>query len=193
MNKKLYFNLIFLIAGSFIVLSLATIVTANFIKDSRLLGKNETVGETTPIPTQAPKSTQASGTNKKPETINYQREIIITKPKVDHGEDMNKPVASPTPAPESTKTEKYKIEVINCTGAKNVAEDVRKLFEAAGFEVSAGNGPSDKPVKTEIIDRNDKNASVEIRQILKIGKVSKVIEANSIYDATIIIGEDYLP
>lgn len=191
MNKRLLLNLIYLLTGSFLVLIMGSVVTYNFVKDSRLLG-NSTVASEAAGTSQPSGTVQNQDSGKQPGTINYRREVVVSKPKID-GEDMNKTTPTATPTPDPSKLEKIKVEVINRTGAKYAAEDVRKLLAAAGFEVSAANGPSDKPVKTEIIDRNDKNAGAEVKKVLKIGKVSKQVEPNLKYDVTVIIGDDFLP
>ncbi|MDF2524346.1 MAG: hypothetical protein K0R31_1987 [Clostridiales bacterium] len=197
MNKKLFFNLIYILTGSFIVLIMGSIVTFNFVKDSRLLGSAAVIADKTAPSTQPAKTGQNQDPGKQPGTINYQREVVVTKPKVEKSEDIqgNKPTPTPTPTPtpDPSKLEKIKVEVINRTGAKYAAEDLRKLLAAAGFEASAANGPSDKPVKTEIIERNDKNAGAEVKKVIKIGKVIKQVDPNSKYDVTVIIGDDYLP
>lgn len=199
MNKKLYLNLIYLLTGSFIVLIMGSIITFNFIKDSRMLGSNLAAVIDTDQPSQSSKTAQNQDPSKKPGTISYQREVIVSKPKVELGEDIqsNKPTPSPTVTPtpqlDPSKQEKIRVEVINRTGAKYAAEDLRKLLIQSGFEASAANGPTDKPIKTEIIDRNDKNASIEVKKVIKIGKISKQVDPNSKYDVTVIIGDDYLP
>lgn len=197
MNKKLFFNTIFVVAGSFVVLTMASIVTVNFFKDSRLFGKSS-VAVVAPTPTPKAKSTPAAAgtTNKPSTTLVYVRDTPTPRPtpKIESVEDMKpNPTSTPAPSGISPQGNAYRVEVINNTTAKSAAEDVRRLLEGNGFVVSALNGPSDKPVKTEIIDRNDKNASAVIKAILKVGKVSKVPDPKSMYDVTVIIGEDYLP
>lgn len=252
MNKKLYFNLIFIIAGSFVMLIMASIVVVNVAKDSRIFAKNEqAVAQATPTPkpTATPKATQQpSSTNKPSTTLVFVRETPQPqKPKVDSGESMVIPSISPaetstpvpttvpttpgagtpspgaspaagpgvtptpkagTPSPDPVKTPvptpaqttpkpevqvvgKIKVEVINYTDKKALAELVRASLEAEGYEVSTLNSDTIKPVKTEILERNDKNAGAAVRGVIKVGKVTKAADPGSRYDVTVILGDDF--
>ena len=191
MNKKLYFNLVFLIAGTFVFLTMSIIVGMNFFKDARIFQESVATAVQDPV---AKSPVQNPSNVKEPEkedydTFKYKRApgvIVVNK---DPGEE------GPLPKVENTKEkkEKYKVEVINYSGIKNLAEEIKSTLEASGYEVSAGNGRSNQPVKTIIIDRNDKKAGAEIQKILKAGTVTKWPDPRSRYDVTVKIGDDYRP
>lgn len=191
MNKKKFFDLVFFISGTFIVLAVTIVVTVNFFKDGRLFAK-PVIAVTKPVE-QARTVTQNVVVQPDiKETYVYTRKPdVIARNKTDFGE------AGPPPQEpkkeEVPVQEKIKVEVINYTDRKNLAEQVRAALETGGFEVSAGNATASKPVRTEIIDRNDKAKAAEVKKVVKVGTIRKEPDPNSRFDVTLIIGEDYIP
>ncbi len=187
MNRKLFFNLVFIIAGSFLLLAMGSIVTANFVKDARVFQKSvatikEDTTVKTPVPTKNPSEEEKDDEMK---TLTYERPPEQKVEKKDYGEAM--------PNTGDAGKTKIKVEVINFSGIKNLAEEIKTTLEANGYEVSAGNGSSNEPMKTMIIERNDKKAGAAIQGILKGGTVSKWPDPASRFDVTIKIGDDYKP
>lgn len=185
MNKKLYFNLVFYLIGTFVVIFMGIIMTYNFAKDARVFQKSIVTASEDTKPGTVNVGTQPEETAEQTAgfgTIKYERTpgsaVEETK---DYGEDI--------PA----KTAKIKVEVINYTSIKKLAEDIRTTLEASGYDVSAGNGKSDKPMKTMIVERNDKKSGAEIQKILKAGTVVRWPDSKSRFDVTVIIGDDYRP
>lgn len=251
MNKKLYFNLVFFIMGTFVVLTMGTIIGMNFVKDSRLLAKPviaQNIPESTPQPTpMKAKKNETNQTEGSNGTFVYKRDPIpVTTPKpaasptpapdlpdrkpIDSNtpkpatpdpsatpegtpDSTAKPDVTPTPgatgtpgstnppensgtpkpeaSPKDVVTERVKVEVVNRTADKNLAEKVRKKLEDAGFEVSAGNDPSIGNVRTEIIIKKDNPEAQKIKNFINASKTSIQIDANSKYDVSVIIGDDY--
>ncbi|MCR4434673.1 MAG: LytR C-terminal domain-containing protein [Clostridiales bacterium] len=178
MNKKLFFNMVFFIVGTFMVVLMATIVALNFARDARIFQKavvTATVEDTS-------KPAEEGGPDDF-KTVQYKRAEEPAQAKTD---TKNEEGTSPKP-------EKIKVEVINYTNVKNLAEEVRATLEASGYSVSAGNKKTNSPQSTLIVERNDKKAGEGIQKILKAGKVVKWADPNSKYDVTVIIGDDFKP
>ncbi len=151
---------------------------------------------TTATPATKPPATADTntkeGTTSKPELTNSG----TTKDATPKPSGTGDPTKDAAPKPSTTGmatpgTEKLKLEVMNYSGIKNLAEDLRARLESNGHEVSAGNATSNKPVKTEIVERNDKKAGAEVKRIIGFGTISKQVDGSSRFDATIIIGDDF--
>ena len=93
----------------------------------------------------------------------------------------------------STGGTKVKVEIVNYTGQKNIAEELKLTFEASGFEASIVNFKANKDEKTTIIERTNKKVGLEVQKILKAGKIMTAIDPKSKFDVTLKIGEDYKP
>jgi hypothetical protein len=178
MNKKLYFNIVFYIVGSFILITLGIIVAMNFSSDAKIFERSVAkTNKDKSIQTQAKPTSTA-----KVEEKNLKDTAPVEKTKT-----------SGAKTEDTAKAQKIKVEVINYTGIKKLTEDIRTTLEADGFDVSTGNDSSNKLVTTEIIDRNDKKAGIEIQKVLKIGRLTKEYDAGSRYDVTVVLGDDYKP
>lgn len=186
MNKKLFFNIVFLISGSFILISMVIIVSMNFMKDARLFQPSVAAvveDKTAQAPKDSPREDEVKN------TIRYDKEPVPIVDKKNFEEDAAKENNDKT----SKDKNKIKVEVINYTGIKNLAEEVKETLEARGYEVSAGNGKSNQPISTIIIERNDKKAGEDIHKIIKAGTVTRWPDPKSRFDVTIKIGDDYMP
>ncbi|MCX7841898.1 MAG: LytR C-terminal domain-containing protein [Clostridia bacterium] len=200
MDRKLYFNLVFLITGSFLVITMGIIVTMNFFKDSRVFQKDVPVAvqETASKPSaEKPQVSEKDKETEDYETLKYKRSPGVLTENTAKGKNVPDPMKDEGPPvnhqDDARLKEKISVEVINYSGIKNLAEEIKSTLEASGYEVSAGNGKSSQPVKTIIIERNDKKAGAEIQKILKAGTVTKWPVANSRFDVTVKIGDDYKP
>ena len=96
MNKKLFFNVLFIGVGSFVVFAMAAIIGLNFVKDSRLLAgyseKQQAVNtepQPTPIKARANETVDIEGNTG---TVKYERakDAVAATPK---------PTVKPTPTP----------------------------------------------------------------------------------------------
>ncbi|MCX7745668.1 MAG: LytR C-terminal domain-containing protein [Clostridia bacterium] len=179
MKKGSAFNRIFYTVGTIILIVMFTFVAVNFARDSRVL-QGDTFASVKPSEKKAPEIKEESDNF---ETYTYEK-------KNDPKEETGKSAPKPTPA---MKPKDIKVEVINYTGIKKLAESIRVTLEASGFVVSAGNEKSTKPVKTEIIERNDKKAGTMVKNILKVGTIRKEYDPRTRFDVTVIIGDDYKP
>lgn len=186
MNKKLFFNIIFFTVGTFIIVVCSVILSLNFFKDAKIFQK-AVVAAVVEKPAASPvdKNLQQEEPVKKDDeykTIQYKR-------------DPSAEVQDATQYDEKTipKANKIKVQVVNYTDIKKLAEEIRTTLEASGYEVSSGNAKSNTPMKTLIVEKNDKKAGAEIHKILKAGKVVKWPDAKSRFDVTVIIGDDFKP
>ncbi|MCX7710088.1 MAG: LytR C-terminal domain-containing protein [Clostridia bacterium] len=192
MNKGKFFNIVFMLTGTFILVTLIVIVSLNFVKDARIFQESVATAVQDPEAKTDKPAAQKAGNGDKDDgkqdpkisgTIKIEKSV---KP------EETEPKKTTEPAKDEKK-EKVKVEVINYSGIKRVAEDIKTTLEASGYEVSAGNEKSNKPVRTEIIERNDKKAGAAIQKILKIAPVTKAPDPTSRFDVTIRIGDDYKP
>ena len=181
-NKKLYFRLVYFMAGTIIIAILFTVVAFNFAKDSRLLHLG---------------SQTAQSSQKQPESTQTTVEEDTGFDKVNYKNDNDK-VNSDTTVKKNTKDEsgipaKTKIQIINRSTVKTLTEQLRTTFEAAGFVVSAGYENTNATQSTIIIEWNNSKAGEKVRSILKSGKIVKQNDPSSRFDVTLIIGDDYRP
>ncbi len=263
MNKKLYFNLVFFVLGTFVVLTMGTIIGINFVKDSRLLARpvmaqdsgNQAQGpQPTPVKAKKNEETKIEGSNgtyvykRSPDPVkSTPKPTVSPTPQGTATPGLQTPVPTPTPnttpggtatpggttkpgttttpggtttpgatptpgttttpggtttpgtttnpsptaPPKSLVSGQVKVEVVNRSSQKDLAEKVRQKLENAGFEVSAGNDPSISAVRTEIILRKENPEAQKVSGVVKASKVSTQLDPNSRYDVTIIIGDDY--
>lgn len=189
MNKKLFFNTMFYTMGTFMVVLMATIVTFNFINDARLFQKAVVVAT-------ADETVKTENTAVEPpepedfDTIQYTRTVEPPDPEPVKEDEAGIPAVEE----EEKSNELIKVEVVNYSNTKNLAEMVRETLEASGYKnVSAGNVKTNNPQETLIVERNDKKAGEAIHKILKAGRVVKWILPTSKYDVTVIIGDDFKP
>ena len=189
MNKKLYFNIVFYIVGSFLLATLFIIVGLNFFKDARVFEKPVAVAvEDTSVQPSADNGSDGTDDYK---TIKYQRAADAVGDSTDYGEAI--PKATPDKAASAKKANGIKVEVLNYTGNKKLADEIKTTLEAGGFEVSIVSEKTDTHVSTSIIERNDKKAGLEVQKVLKAGKVVKWADPKSKFDVTVRLGGDYLP
>ncbi len=195
MAKKVFWNNLFLIIGSFIVFVVLYFIIVNFIKDARIFGKETAIMVDDSTPKPSPNNTEDFY-----KTYKYQRTVDTANTTVETKKPTVKPTRTVTPQPQpvtstplATQVRKISVEVINYTGIKNLAEEVRQTLEASGYEVSAGNATSKSPISTQIIERTYQQVGAQLKNILKIGKRKKILDPNSRFDATIILGDDFNP
>lgn len=85
------------------------------------------------------------------------------------------------------------IQVINYTGQKNLAEEIRATLEEYGFIVSSGNGSSLKYISTAIVEKKEDVSGEELGNLLNIKKIRKEIDHGSRFDFIVILGDDFNP
>lgn len=185
MNKKLYFNIVFYILGTCILAVLGVVVTVNFAKDARIFDNIAAKEQKSIALKPSPAGTGNQSIEEK--TIQYRA--------TDYGREEVKPKVTPRDYGESIPplSKKTRVEVINYTGIKKLAEDMKTTLEASGFVVAAGNAKSNKFVVTEIIERNDKKTGEGLRKIIRAGIIKKEYDPKSKFDVTVILGDDYKP
>lgn len=167
MNKFLKF--IFYAVGTFLLLFSSIIVGANFYKDSGVFDKKVVEVKKQPV--------KPAPASKTPGKI-----IIDSKPV----EETTKDKAETT-----KKSGKTTVLVLNCTGKKGLAGEVKSMLVAQGFEASAETGKIQNA--SQIIVRKKGVKAGAISNMLKISKVSEEIQAEPNYDITIVLGNDYNP
>lgn len=93
------------------------------------------------------------------------------------------------------KNKYIKVEVVNSSSINpeiaNVAEIVKKNLQEHGFNVVAAYNSEKIKDKSEIVDHNSKNASVELLKIYSNVEVSNDENPDSEADVTIYIGNDF--
>lgn len=169
MSKFLKFT--FYAVGTFLLLFSSIIVGANFVKDSGVFDK-----KIVEVKKQPAKPAPASST---PGKI-----IVDTKP-------VDEPAKDTAPATTTKKSGKTVVQVINSTGKKGLAGDVRTMLEAQGFDASAETG--NLQGSSQIIIRKKGVKAGTISSMLKISQVSEELQPDSKYDITVILGKDYNP
>ena len=184
MKKKLFLNLVFTFVGTFIIIFIGSIVTFNFIKDSRVFAASPQLA--------AKPQAKTTTANAKTYTDNgkdqqYERTFDTG---VNSTTDNGK-LPTTTETVDTKKQDKIKVDIINYTGISNLAEEIRAQLEALGYDVSAGNGTSYQAVETVIIEKSIKANGSEIQDIIKAGRVVKFLDASSRFDIVIKIGDDY--
>jgi hypothetical protein len=169
MSKFIKFG--FYAVGTFLLLFSSIIVGANFVKDSGVFDK-----KVVEVKKQPAKPAPASKT---PGKI-----IVDTKP-------VDEPSKDTAPSTSTKNNGKTIIQVINCTGKQGLAGDVRSMLEAKGFEASAETG--NPQAASKIIIRKKGAKTDTISSMLKISAVQEELQADSKYNITIILGNDYNP
>lgn len=197
MKLKLFINLVFTFVGTAILIACTVIVVYNFIRDSRLFAD--------PVPVVAQDKKTAEKTVKEDTEINIDRTqeykrsnstVHTIKPSKFTLKPSESTEPSPDIEPSSTPIEDtiyIRVEVINYSGIKQIAELVRETLEMHGYKVSAGNGKTNTPIVSQIIERNDSGAGTDLKRILNISNVIKIPDPQSRFDVTVIIGDDYKP
>jgi hypothetical protein len=181
------FNLgrIALILGTILMVTLTAFVSFNFVKDSSLFA--EKIVAVSVKNQNDPLNNKTSNTIVVDdyETVKYQRKVDPEEKKV---------VVSPKPTASPKQENVVSIEFVNYTGINKIAEDVKKSFEEKGYLVSSASANSINFMTTKIIERNEKTVGIgiELRKILRVGKLSKEFGSESRFDVTVILGDDYV-
>ncbi len=173
-NKKLYFKLVLLITGSFLILDLAFIMAFNMFMESRAADDSSGVILT---------DVQQDEDTRKEDT----EETGVDRT----GEQKEEP--DKVPEGQSEGNRKIRIELINYTGVEDIGRQVRATLEANNYQVVLSNGKSNQPVKTSVIERRDIGAGLDIQQLLGMGEIIKAFDEGSEFDVRVEIGHDYLP
>lgn len=189
MNGKLFSVMVFYIVGTFIILIFGFIIITNFTKDARLFARPVVAAQADTSVTKVPEVKEETE-NDDVKTLKYKRAEDAKVSYKDAGEDLSK---SNKFNETSTGGNKVRIEIVNYSGLKNVAEEIKTTLEAAGFEASVVNYKANKNEKTSIIERNNKKAGLEVQKVLNAGKIVTAIDPKSKFDVTLVIGEDYKP
>jgi hypothetical protein len=170
MDIRLYCRIILYFLGTCIVLFVLIVLGMNFFSDARLFAK--------------PASKAA--------VSNTTVDMNVNKTTTEQGPEPEKPHTAAAPTEKPLKQEdRIKVEVVNYSGIAGLAEKVRAKLEAAGFDASSGNGRSTEPGRSEILERNEKKAGGKVQKLLGAIRVRKEIAAESRFDVTLIIGDDY--
>lgn len=183
MSKKNFFGTAFTIAGTIVLIFIGIIVAINFRQDSRIFQE--------PLLSVINDKKEAGGDADKEDgfkTLKYKKTAEPAPKKSPPQEKKQESTAAA-----GTEVSKIKVEVINYTGMKNLTEDISSTLKAGGFEVAARTENSGTPVATEIIDRDDGEAGLEIQKLLKAGKLVKMPDPKPTYKVTVKIGHDFVP
>ena len=173
---KKFFKFGFYGLGTFLLFFSTIIIGVNFVKDSGLFDKSV-------IHVMKQEQQKQSTTSTAKQTKN---DVVTPAPK----EEVQK-----EPAIKSTEAtpKKLAIEVINCTDKTGLAETVRSMLEAKGYEVSAGNHLDSSKGTSIIAIRKENIKGDEISKMLKIPTIKEEYQPDSRYDITILLGKDFAP
>lgn len=174
---KKFFKFGFYGLGTFLLLFSSIIIGVNFVRDSGLFDKSVVQVMKQEQQKQVTTSTAAQKTK---------LEVVIPEKK----DEVQK---EPTKQSTDAKPRKLAIEVINCTDKKGLAETVRSMLEAKGYEVSAGNHLDSSKGTSIIAIRKENIQGDEISKMLKIPTIKKEFQPDSRYDITILLGKDFAP
>lgn len=169
-----FFKIVFYAVGTFLLFFSSIIVGANFYKDSGVFDK---------AVVEVKKQSQVAADS----TVN---KIIVES---SQKQEPSKDTAQQIPSKSTVNNEKLIVEVINCTDKSGLAEDVRKMLEAKGYTVSAGNTFDDTQGTSKIIIRKKGAIADTIKNALRIPVVKEEIQPDSRFDVTVIIGSDFNP
>ncbi len=164
-----FIKFVFYAVGTFLLLFSSIIVGANFYKDSGVFDKKVVEVKKQPV--------KPAPASKTPGKI-----IVDSKPVEDSAKDT---------AETTKKSGKTTVQVLNCTGKKGLAGEVKNMLVAQGFEASAETGKIQSA--SQIIVRKKGLKTGAISNMLMISKVTQEIQAEPKYDITIILGNDYNP
>jgi hypothetical protein len=179
-NKKLYFRLVYFMAGTIIIGIMFLIVAFNFAKDSRLLHSARWPSQVEEQQSSSTTAKDASGYD----TVTYERSTEAADTSTTNQK---------TTKQDNGTTSKVKLQIINRSTSKSLTEELRSTFEAGGFVVSAGNEQTNSTESTIIIEWNGSKAGEKVQKILKTGKIVKQNDSGSRFDVTVIVGDDFRP
>jgi len=175
---------VFYLAGTILIGVMLVIVSINFVRDARLLQLPAFAFEKgKPV---KPGNTAAPKGGDEYQTLQYRK----------HSSDTEKgatKTGTKTTVKKPPVQQKIKVEIVNYTNVKGLAEMVGGTLEAAGYLVHCRNEKPDPSVTTLIIERNDKNCGSGIRKLLKAGGIVKGADSASKFDVTVRIGNDFKP
>mgnify|MGYP000880261047 FL=1 len=170
-----YFEHVFLLFGTIVIIVMSLVVAVNFTRDSRIFAKEKAVVE------------QKAAVEPKKEVQSPVPEE--TKAPVSTDEPKEKKSAS---SGSEKKTTAIKVEIINSTGKSGEGTRLGNTLKSSGLNVvSVKSGKFTSA--TKVIERNNKGYGDDVIKLIKIGKLSKELIKNSSVDVTIILGGDYLP
>ncbi|MDP4181523.1 MAG: LytR C-terminal domain-containing protein [Bacillota bacterium] len=187
-NKKHildYFDHVFILIGSILLIVIALVVAVNFSKDSRIFAKqNPEPKSTVAITKNSPKPTEKEENNKYQEpsdrSTSKDNEATSGKSNVDKDSKVEK------------NSGKIKVEIINSSGKKGLGSTLGNTMKNSGLEVVAVKSGAITS-KTKIINRNNNDFALDVKKLVKMGSISKETIKNSKVDVTVILGSDYLP
>ena len=155
--KKKFFNLVYLMTGTCILVLLSMSVTSNFMKDARIFGESVVITVEQPNPNKQIDDYDNINNEEEFKTVTYKRTIDKEIPK-------------------STSIPKIiSIEVVNYTGISKLSDEIKTTLEASGYIVTTQNITSVEPIFTAIIENNEKKAGSNIQKIIKAGKITTVL------------------
>ena len=186
MRKKSVLDRIFILVGTLILIVVGAVVVINFVRDARVFEQSslETAGGIQ-NKTMSDNSTKAD----EYKTLKYNKPEAASETKTSDSKDN-----AVKKEESAVKEVAIKIEIINYTGIMNLAEEVKGMLEAGGFQVvSARDEKSVTPIVTTIVERKDGEAGIEVKKVLKVGQIIKRFDSKAAFDITVKIGSDYNP
>jgi hypothetical protein len=93
---------------------------------------------------------------------------------------------------DSGEASKFRIEILNGTGKKGLANEVSDRLRNMGIDVlKVDNAPDFSYAKSVLIARN-RNPQIEtLGKLLNCGNIIEQLKDDSMVDATLILGDDY--
>lgn len=183
---KAILELAFLILGTCLVIFVGTIIIKNVVSDGKIFNKKDS---TQVVESLKEVEQPQEKDDEEFQTLKYQRakleEDVVKKPKSKASENQKKS--------NKEANSNISIEIINYSGFPKLGERFKEMFENEGFKAYARSGGSRRIDETRIIERNDNKEGILIKNIIKMGRISKVVKKNYPHNITLMIGEDVTP
>lgn len=189
MTVKKAVQLIYTISGTIIICFLVIVMASNFLRDSRVFGKNIDPLSNKSKATASPDVTNALNVQQKDMDLDLDKYDQSSNENITNTSTPSGESVQATPAP-TVKT-KILVHVINYTGDPSIGETIRTQLEQNGYFVASESAISSGRVSTKILEKHSADYSQRIYNILNMGKIMSDFDPNSKYDVEIILGDDF--
>lgn len=208
MNKKKIFDIAFYILGTGIVAVVFFIVSINFYNNSRLLGQNYAVVDSSD---NEDKNFDESKDDYNIEDENESEDSEFDTIRFEASEDVYIPI-SPVEDEEMGKYVEAEAEdedeqdseslceedsprvlIYNHSGVEGLGDKIKENLENRGFCVELVNETDTRRGSTIVVEQTEDGFGVKVRDVLKTGQLVRELSKEPEHHVIIAIGEDYVP